>query len=65
MINIVIKTSDGFVKVFDENKERVLEYEGRYEEVKTRILQDAPEYTIFAYKNNRGHITYLIPREKW
>lgn len=62
LINSVIKTEKGFVIVFDERGEQLPEYQGPYEEVKAKILRDAPPGTTFC------HIaTSLkpVPREGW
>ena len=62
MIKNVIKTEKGFVIVFDENGEQLPEYQGPYEEVKDKILRDAPPDAIFCHV-----VTGLkaIPREEW
>ena len=49
MIRSVIKAPNNMVMVFDENGEQIPEYQGQYEEVKERILKDAPPETIFGY----------------
>lgn len=62
MIKSVIKSEGGIVIVFDENGEQMLEYQGKYEEVREKILKDAPSDATF------GHITNIIgavKREEW
>ena len=63
MIKTVMKSERGLVLVFDEGGEQVPEYQGYYEEVRERILQDAPPSTVFSYiiSNNLE----AIPREEW
>lgn len=64
MIDYVIKFSNGIVIVFDEKGKQLPEYQGRYEEVRDKILADAPESARFF------HAVWMvsgdeIPREKW
>ena len=49
MIKGVIKTEKGFVIVFDEKGEQLPEYQGQYEEVKDKILRDAPPEATFCH----------------
>ena len=64
MIDHVIKFSNGMLMVFDENGKQIPEYEGRYEEVRDKILADAPESARFfrAVWMVSGD---AIPREEW
>jgi hypothetical protein len=62
MIKSVIRADNGLVAVFDENDEQIQEYQGEYEEVREKILRDAPPDVVF------GRITTTIesvPREEW
>ncbi|MBA7610211.1 hypothetical protein ES703_17417 [subsurface metagenome] len=47
MINRAIRFQNGMVMVFDENGEQLPEYQGKYEEVKAKILARAPKSTRF------------------
>lgn len=47
MIDHVIKLSNGVVMVFDEKGEQMPEYQGRYEEVRVKILARAPKGANF------------------
>jgi len=47
MIKSVIRCPNDMVVVFDEDEEQVPEYQGRYEEMKERILKDAPPEAMF------------------
>ena len=61
MIKSVIK-SEKMVIVFDEKGELIPEYGGQYEEVKEKILRDAPPDAVFT------KVVYTlqpVPREKW
>lgn len=64
MIDYVIKFSNGVVVVFNEKDEQMPEYQGRYKDVRDKILTDAPESTRFfrAVWMISGD---EIPREKW
>jgi len=64
MIDHAVKFSNGIVLCFDENGEQMPEYQGRYEEVKDKILADAPQSARFfraVWMVSGGE----IPREKW
>jgi len=62
MIKSVIRTERGMVAVFDENEEQIPEYQGKYEEVREKILGDAPPDAVFS-----RIITTIesVPREEW
>jgi hypothetical protein len=47
MIKKIIRLRDDTVMVFDEEGEQLPEYQGRYPEVKEKILTDAPAGAIF------------------
>jgi len=53
------------VLVFDENDEQIPDYQGGYEEVKKRILQDAPPEAVFGYWFDFATDIKTVPREKW
>ena len=64
MINDVIKFSNGIVIVFDEKGEQLREYQGRYEEVRDKIVADAPQGARFfhgVWKLSGD----AIPKEEW
>ena len=62
MIKSVIKTEQKMVIVFDEHGEQMRDYQGQYDEVKLKILRDAPPDAVFT-----KIITTLQPvsREEW
>lgn len=64
VISDVIKFQNGMVLVFDENGEQMPAYQGRYEEVKAKILADAPENAQFFHGVWRVSGD-PIPREEW
>ena len=64
MINDVIKFQNGMVMVFDEKGEQMAEFQGRYEEVRAKILAHAPKNAKFFYGawNVSGN---AVPRKDW
>ena len=47
MIKTVIRLRNNMVVVFDAKGEQIPEYQGQYENVKEKILKDAPSGTVF------------------
>lgn len=47
MISEAIRFQNGMVVVFDENGEQMPEFQGRYEEVRAKILARAPKSARF------------------
>ena len=47
MIDEVIKLPNGLVVVFDEEGEQMPEFQGRYQDVRAKILAQAPEGANF------------------
>lgn len=64
MINDVIKFSNGIVMVFNKEGEQLLEYQGRYEEVRDKILADAPPSARFFHAGWKISGD-TIPKEEW
>jgi len=65
MIDIVIKTSGNMVIVYDEYGRRVPEYQGSYEEVRNKILRDAPLSAIFVFRKEAWFEHLIVDRKKW
>ncbi len=65
MIKTVIRCSNNMVMVFDKKGEQIPEYQGRYEEVKGKILRDAPPEAQFCYLPDYGTELKVIPRKEW
>ena len=65
MIKIAIKFEDNMVMVFDGRGKRIPRYHGRYEDVKTSILNEAPQSTVFAYAFTDSRGIKKVPREEW
>jgi hypothetical protein len=53
------------VIVFDENDEQIPDYQGQYQEVKERILEDAPPEAVFGYWFDFSTDIKTVPRDKW
>jgi len=53
------------VMVFDKEGEQIPEYQGQYEEVKERILQDAPPTAVFGYLFDFEPELREVPKEEW
>ena len=49
MMKKVIRLRNDMVMVFDTTGEQIPEYQGQYEDVKERILRDAPPGTVFKH----------------
>jgi len=65
MIKTVIRSQSNMIMVFDKRGEQIPEYQGHYEEVKERIIKDAPSDAIFAYGfTDIGELRKVL-REEW
>lgn len=58
-IRVAYKLANGRVVVFDRNNQRVPHLEGKYRDVKDKILKAADEDTIFC------HLLLKVPKEEW
>lgn len=65
MIKSVIRCPNDMVIVFDEDEEQIPQYQGRYEEVKRCILEDAPPGAVFGYWFDFETDIRTVPREEW
>ena len=63
MINSVMKSEEGMVLVFDQRGNQIPEYQGKYEDVRERILSDAPPGALFWHVENRRN--RAVSREEW
>jgi len=64
-IKTAIRLQNDMVMVFDQKGEQLPEYQGRYQEVKGIVLQDAPFYTVFAYGLTVLGELCEVSREEW
>jgi len=55
---------NGMVRVYDNLGKPIPEYEGKYENVKDKILRDAPPETIF-HKAGFRKPRSIVSREEW
>ncbi len=65
MIKSVIRCPNDMVIVFDEDEEQIPQYQGRYGEVKRRILEDAPLGAVFGHWFDFETDIRTVPREEW
>ena len=65
MIKTAIRCPNGMLMVFDERGRQVSEYQGQYDEVKEKILKDAPPDTLFGYFLDYDSELRVVPKEEW
>jgi len=65
MIKIAVRFEDNMVMVFDNRGKWIPRYHGRYEDVKTSILNEAPHSTVFAYAFTDSRGMKKVLREEW
>jgi len=65
MIKTVIRIRNNMVMVFDAEGEQVPDYQGQYEDVKERILRDAPSGTVFNHWFGHSLEPMAVPGKTW
>jgi hypothetical protein len=65
MIKTVIRIKNDMVMVFDEDGEQIPEYQGPYEDVKERILADAPAGSVFNHWFGHTPEPEAVTGENW
>jgi hypothetical protein len=65
MIRNVIRLRSDMVMAFDDEGEQIPEYQGQYEDMKERILTDAPEGTVFNHWFGCSLEPEAVDRENW
>ena len=70
MINEVIRSQNGMVMVFDKKGEQMPEYQGKYDEVRVKILARAPKEAKFYHGtwNPLGGQNFIkgeVSRKEW
>ncbi len=65
MIKSVIRCPNDMVLVFDEDDEQVPEYQGKYRQVKKRLLRDAPPGALFGHWFDCETDVKTVSREEW
>lgn len=64
MISEAIRFQNGIVMVFDEKGEQMPEFQGRYEEVRAKILARAPKSTRF-FHGVWNVCEHAVQRKEW
>jgi hypothetical protein len=65
MIQTVIRLRNNVVMVFDEYGEQVPVYQGQYDDVKEKILRDAPSGTKFNHWFGHALYSEAVPERSW
>jgi hypothetical protein len=65
MIKKIIRLKDDMVMVFDEDGEQLPEYQGRYVEVKEKIMADAPAGAIFNHWFGHSFKPDMVETKRW
>lgn len=65
MIKSVVRCPNNMVIVFDEEEEQIPEYQGQYEEIREKILKDAPPEAVFGVWYEYETDIKTISREEW
>ena len=65
MIKTVIRAANNMVIVFDENGRQLSEYQGQYEEVKQRILADAPDEAAYVRWFGVSPVSNTVSKVEW
>ncbi len=64
MIQQVIRFGNDMVIIFDEKGEQMPEYQGRYEDVRVKILARAPRSAKF-FHGDWPAVNNPVPRKEW
>ena len=65
MIKTVIRIENDLVMVFDENGEEMPEYQGIYDYVKDKIMDDATEESIFNHWFGHRFKPCTVEPDRW
>jgi hypothetical protein len=65
MIKTVIRLRNNAVMVFDAEGEQIPEYQGQYEDMKERILRDAPGGAVFNHWFGHSFEPNAVPGKDW
>ena len=65
MIKTVIRLGNDMVIVLDAKGEQITEYQGRYENVRGKILSDAPADTVFDHWFGYSPEPEAVTSEEW
>lgn len=65
MIRTVIRINNNMVMVFDEEGEQIPWYQGDYDDVKERVLADAPPGSVFNHWFGKSPDPEVVASEVW
>ena len=65
MMKTVIRLKNDMVMVFDDRGEQMTAYQGQYDSVKAKIVQDAPVEAVFLHWLGSDAIPQTVSREEW
>jgi hypothetical protein len=65
MINKIIRLKNDMVLVFDEKGRELPEYQGQYDDVRDRILEDAPAGAVFNHWFGHSLKADVVSTKKW
>lgn len=65
MINSVVRLKDDTVMVFDDRGGQIPAYQGYYDDVREKILRDAPPSAVLLHWFGSKDIPEAVSREEW
>ncbi len=65
MIGTVIRLKNDMVMVFDDIGEQMTAYQGQYDSVRAKIVQDAPLEAVFLCWFGSNSTPITVNREEW
>ncbi len=65
MIKTVIRMRNDLVMVFDNRGEQMTVYQGQYDRVRERIIEDVPPDAVFLHWFGSDAIPETVSREEW
>jgi len=65
VIRTVIRINNNMVMVFDEEGEQIPWYQGNYDDVKERVLADAPSGSVFNHWFGHSLDPEVVASEAW
>ncbi len=65
MIRTVIRLKNDMVMVFDDSGEQLTAYQGQYDSVRAKIVQDAPLEAVFLCWFGSNSIPITVSKEEW
>ncbi len=65
MIGTVVRLKNDMVMVFDDRGEQMMAYQGQYDSVRAKIIQDAPLEVVFLCWLGSNSTPITVSREEW